>query len=278
MSEALLDILKEQISPEVVRGMAQQVGADEAETGQAVSALLPMLVGGLSKNTHNDREGMRSLSRALERDHDGGTLEHLSKLLAAAGGAESESPLAGLVQNASGKAAQSMLSGLLGGQQKGAAALLSNALGGGKGQASADMLSGLLGGQGADTLGLLLGSAPTGTRGSNVAGMLGHILGGQTSGVQQGVAKALGLDAGKVGGLMALLAPMVLGALGKAKRQQGLDPQGLANLLDRERKTLEERTPELKQGGLLELLGQNGNTDQLMSVGAALAKNMLFAG
>lgn len=282
---ALIDILQEQLSPEVVRGIGQQLGIDQQQTGQAISALLPMMIGGLSKNTHNNREGMVGLSQALERDHDGSMLDHIAGLL---GGAQQSqnSPLAGLLQNAAGPAAATMLGGLMGGRSSGesngaAADMLAGLLGGGStNTAAASMLGGLLGSNGGgaagNMLGLLLGSAPTSSRASNVAGILGHMLGGQTTPVQQSISKALGLDAGKVGMLMTLLAPMVMGALGKAKRKQNLDPQGLANLLDLERRTLEEKTPDLQQGGLMDLLGRSGNSDQLMKIGGALAKNVLF--
>ena len=102
---------------------------------------------------------------------------------------------------AAGPAAASMLGGLMGGRSGGGATdMLAGLLGGGgNNSAAASMLGGLLGGNNGgaagNMLGLLLGSAPTSSRASNVAGILGHMLGGQTTPVQQGISKALGLDA-----------------------------------------------------------------------------------
>lgn len=62
-------------------------------------------------------------------------------------------------------------------------------------------------------------------------GIISHILGDRQSGAADMIGKMSGLDSSKVSGLMALLAPMVMGALGKTKQQQGLDVSGLAGLL-----------------------------------------------
>ncbi len=64
------------------------------------------------------------------------------------------------------------------------------------------------------------------------AGILGHILGGQQPQVEQGISAASGLDMGKVAPLLMMLAPMVMGALGKTNQQSGgLDIGSLAGLL-----------------------------------------------
>lgn len=76
-------------------------------------------------------------------------------------------------------------------------------------------LGGLLGGLGA----------------SQGAGILGHIFGGQQNAVEQGVSQASGLDLSKVAPLLALLAPVVMGALGRTQRSQGLGVGDLAGLL-----------------------------------------------
>jgi hypothetical protein len=58
--------------------ISQQIGADEATTQTAVQAALPMLLGGLARNSARP-EGAASLSSALN-DHVGG-LENVSRLL-----------------------------------------------------------------------------------------------------------------------------------------------------------------------------------------------------
>jgi hypothetical protein len=63
------------------------------------------------------------------------------------------------------------------------------------------------------------------------AGILGHIFGGGQGTVEQGVSQASGLDMGKVGPLLMMLAPIVMGALGRTQREQGLGAGDLAGLL-----------------------------------------------
>ena len=143
-----------------------------------------------------------------------------------------------------------------------------------------DGLSGLLGGSGGG-LGGLLGAAG-GLLGGRAAGkatdgdgILGHILGERRGTVEQGVARASGLDVGQVSRLLAALAPLVMGALGKAKRSQNLDPDGLTALLNRERATIEERTEGMQQGSLLQLLDRDDDgaiADDLAKLGGALGK------
>lgn len=85
-----------------------------------------------------------------------------------------------------------------------------------------------------DLLGALRGaSAGPGT------GILGHIFGGKQPAVEQGISQQSGLDMATVAKLLMMLAPIVMGALGKAKRQQGLDANGVAEALDNERQQQE---------------------------------------
>jgi len=73
-------------------------------------------------------------------------------------------------------------------------------------------------------------------------GILGHVLGGRQQAAERGVAQASGLDMAKVGRLLALLAPIVMAALGKMKRERSMGAGDLAGLLGRERETLASRT------------------------------------
>ena len=65
------------------------------------------------------------------------------------------------------------------------------------------------------------------------AGILGHIFGEQQGAVERGVSQASGLDLSKVGPLLMMLAPIVMGALGRAHREKGMDvgdlPKELGN-------------------------------------------------
>ena len=70
-----------------------------------------------------------------------------------------------------------------------------------------------------DVAGFLLGSRETSNSSTlNGAGILQHILGGKQSNTQDMLGKATGLDTAQIGKLMIALAPMVLAALGKARK------------------------------------------------------------
>jgi hypothetical protein len=70
-----------------------------------------------------------------------------------------------------------------------------------------------------DIGGLLAGNI--GGKAANGAGILGHIFGGQQAGVEQTVSQASGLDMNKIGPLLAILAPIVMGAIGRSRQQSG---------------------------------------------------------
>ncbi len=80
-------------------------------------------------------------------------------------------------------------------------------------------------------MGMMSGAASQTSKATNGMGILDHILGGKTNNVVQMVSKSSGLDLLKTGELMKLLAPLVMGALGKTKRERGLDLGGLSNIL-----------------------------------------------
>lgn len=65
----------------------------------------------------------------------------------------------------------------------------------------------------------------------NGAGILGHILGGQQQNAAGMISQASGVAPEGVMGMMAQLAPLVMGVLGQQKQQQGFDASGLASLL-----------------------------------------------
>ena len=68
-------------------------------------------------------------------------------------------------------------------------------------------------------------------RAANGAGIIKHLLGNQQSGAIDMISKMSGLDSGKSGNMLMTLAPIVMGMLGKQKKQQGLDIGSIAGLL-----------------------------------------------
>jgi hypothetical protein len=76
MSASILDVLSQQLDGDVVKQMSAQLGADERTVNNAITAALPMLLGGLARNSANP-QGAEALSSALARDHDGGIFDNL---------------------------------------------------------------------------------------------------------------------------------------------------------------------------------------------------------
>ncbi len=65
----------------------------------------------------------------------------------------------------------------------------------------------------------------------NAGGILGHILGNNQGQVAQQVSQQTGLGMGQVAQILMMLAPIVMGYLGKQKQTQGVDAGGLGGLL-----------------------------------------------
>jgi hypothetical protein len=175
MSNVLEDLLSH-IDPATVGQIAGQLGVDEGTAQSGIQAALPLLLGGLARNTQSD-DGAQSLASALSNDHDGSILDDLL--------------------------------GAVSGYQSGPGAAI-----------------------------------------------LGHIFGSQQQGVAGAVGQALG--GGNGAALLQMLAPIVLGYLGRQQQSQGLDPSGLAGLLGGHQQSVESQG-----GGALGLIGQllDGNHD-----------------
>jgi hypothetical protein len=99
--------------------------------------------------------------------------------------------------------------------------------------------------------------------------ILGHVLGDRRGMVEQAVARASGLDLSKAGPLLGMLAPLVLGSLGKLKQQGGLGPDGLTRVLNGERDAINAAAPGA-MGMLTRLLDRNQDGSVLDDVGQLL--------
>jgi hypothetical protein len=77
---SMLDSLLQQLSSSDVSKLGAQIGADPATTQSALSAALPAILAALSKNA-SDPRGARDLHDAVEQDHDGSVVDHLSSYL-----------------------------------------------------------------------------------------------------------------------------------------------------------------------------------------------------
>jgi len=186
-TNSLTETLLSQLQGPGVQQVSQQLGLDQNQASQAVSAALPLLMGALGRNA-SQPQGAQSLLNALQKDHlagDGGGFD---------------------------------LGGLLGA-----------VLGGGGGSAT------------------------------NGAGILGHVFGGQTPQAAQLLGQKTGLDSGRSGQLLAILAPIVMSFLAQRFAQQGNAGQ-LSQALGQEAPSAESGSFSGLLGGLLDQNG-DGKTD-----------------
>ena len=108
------------------------------------------------------------------------------------------------------------------------------------------------------------------------AGILGHVFGSKRGAVESALGQSTGLDAGSMGKLLTMLAPLVMGALGKKQRQGGLNPSDLGGLLRQEQETAARQAPDLGMlGGLLDRDGDGDIKDDVAEIGGSLLKNFL---
>ena len=105
---------------------------------------------------------------------------------------------------------------------------------------------------------------------ANGSGILSHVLGTQQPVVANRLAKTTGMKSDQIIQLMQIVAPLIMGALGKKQHQNGLDPKGVSDLLGTEKQKTQQAAPDL-MGTLNTMLDADGD-------GSALDDIMGFAG
>jgi len=119
-----------------------------------------------------------------------------------------------------------------------------------------------------DNLGALLG-------GSAGAAILGHILGSLRGPVEQGVGRASGLNAQQVSQLLAILAPLVMGVLGRMKHQENVGAEKLPEVLGQANLDMARKSPAI--GDLSRVLDSNhaNITDEIVRIASTILGNVL---
>lgn len=107
---------------------------------------------------------------------------------------------------------------------------------------------------------------------ANGAGILGHVLGQQQQTVQQGLAQNTGLDAGSMGQLLEIAAPLLMGALGQQQQQQGFDANGLSSFLGQQQQAVQQAQPDLMSvlGSLLDMDKDGSPLDDILRLAGKL--------
>ena len=109
---------------------------------------------------------------------------------------------------------------------------------------------------------------------ANGAGILRHTFGNQQPAIQNNLAQATGMDQNTAGGVLETLAPIVMGSLGQAQQQNGLDASGLSNYLNVQEQEAQATAPDA-MSMLSSMLDQNkdgSSMDDLQRMAARFFK------
>lgn len=105
-------------------------------------------------------------------------------------------------------------------------------------------------------------------------GILKNVLGNNQTAVANGLSKKTGLDTGQVGNLLKIAAPLIMGYLGKQKKEKsnGFDANGIASMLGGLTKTADKSTG-IDLGDVLNIVGKlSGGQSQSGGIGGMLGK------
>ena len=189
---SVLDDLRSRLSGDTVNDISRRIGADPAQTKQAIDAALPMLLAALGKEAADPERG-DGLKQAIREDHDGSVVDNLGAYLS--------------------------------GQMSG--------------------------------------------RATNGNGILDHVLGERREPAVQALSSRSGLDFGTIASLLPLLAPIVMGMLGKKERGGGLSLDSITDALGLDTPRAANKQPDL--GDLLgSVLGGGSGSAQGGGIGDVL--------
>lgn len=119
-----------------------------------------------------------------------------------------------------------------------------------------------------DNLGGLLGSGAG-------AAILGHILGPRRDAVQDGVGRASGLNVQQIGQLLTLLAPLVMGVLGRMKRDDGVNADQLPVVLGKANLDMARQSTAVGDLSRIADSDHDGNVaDEIARIGSSIVGGM----
>jgi hypothetical protein len=98
-----------------------------------------------------------------------------------------------------------------------------------------------------------------------------YIFGSRRTPVEQGVSRATGINAQQVAQLLMMLAPLVMGVLGRMKRQQGVGAEQLPEVLGQANLDMARQSPAV--GDLSRILDSNHDgqiADEIARIGSSV--------
>lgn len=106
---------------------------------------------------------------------------------------------------------------------------------------------------------------------ANGSGILGHVFGAQQPAVASNLSQVAGLDQNSASGVLEMVAPLVMGAVGQQQQQNGLDVSGLSTLLNEQQQQAESTAPDL-MSSLNSMLDQNHDGSSMDDLAAMAGK------
>lgn len=111
-----------------------------------------------------------------------------------------------------------------------------------------------------DQLGPLLTGGQQGSMLSMGEAILRHMFGAKQPNVENGLGKLSGLDSATIAKLLAILAPIVLGALGRKQREENIRPSDLGGYLRKQGESITQQAPQ-GTSFIGRMLDQDGDGD-----------------
>lgn len=111
--------------------------------------------------------------------------------------------------------------------------------------------------------------------GNDGLGILGHIFGDKQETFTKTVAKQSGADQNQVTDLLGKIAPLVLGKVAKVSQDDGLDADGVSNLLQSAKKEVNDGSNGMMDSVLTMIGDKDGDGDFDMSDGLSLLQGFM---
>ncbi len=202
----LMDIIKQQLTPDVIGQIAENTGATEQQAAAASHGVATAILAALN-NQAQTPDGAEELHATLD-NHDGSVLDNVLGLF---GGGNQQMQPPQQQQQSGGGGLGDILGSVLGGG--GLGNILGSVLGGGGGGGGQQQ------------------QQQQQQQGGGIGDILGGLFGGNLGSVVSSISHMSGMNTNGVIQLLMQFAPMILGILGQQRNQQNLAPSGLADLL-----------------------------------------------
>lgn len=255
----VLDLLSSELDEDKIRDIARHLDADESQTEAAIAAALPTMVSVLSRHAETP-QGAERITHQIQGIGGGSLGDLLGGILGGKSDNRQMDPRSTPLPSG-----LDLGLGRLPPQENSSA--LDRALGPGNELPSASKT-------------IRPGGPSEGFSSGSIEDIFGDALGGKKKRVEESIGRSSGLDLKKIGPLIAILGPLVLGAIRSqanvrtTSSSTNFNPGDLTEMMRDERKSVEK-----KQGGSMigRMLDQDGDGDFDLSDIIKLGMRFLFS-